>query len=514
MEKKTLTNNKRIARNTLFLYVRQFFVLGISLYTSRLILSTLGVVDYGIYDVIGGVVALVATVNFAMTCATVRFLTFQLGREDKDGLNEAFSNSLIIHGFIATIIIVIGEIFGPYFVTHCLTIPIERLDAAQYVFQFSVFACAIAIITVPFNSLVTAYERMDAFAIISIIGAFLRLAIVFLLLVTPYDRLIFYSWLILLVGVVNFLLYFFYTRKTIAEVRFITPQKSGMRKEMISYASWSMIGSTGVMFSNQGQNVLLNIFFGPAVNAARAIALQVCNAVNNLTSSLYQAIAPQINKSYASGNIEYMKQLILSSSKYTYFLLFFLILPIYYTGKFVLKVWLEAVPEGSAIFMYLLLASCVFTALGQPISTAVGATGNIKRYQMIEGGLQVLILFVSWFFLKLFTFPEVVFIVHVIMSIIIQVIRLLIICPMISLRKVDYLLFVVKPCVLVTFLSVALTIGIKMYININWITFFLFNIYTVLVIGFSIYFWGLDRGEKEFINRYATRIIKKKRDEN
>lgn len=507
-----LSNNKRIAKNTLFLYLRQFFVLGISIYTSRVILSALGVVDYGIYDVIGGLVALVATVNFAMMCATTRFLTFQLGRDDNEHLNEAYSNSIIIHSIIAIFIIIVGELLGPYCIVHYLTIPMERLDAAQWCLQYSIFACAIGIITVPYNSLVISYEQMDAFAVISIIGAVLKLGIAFILVITPFDRLEFYSLLILLANVITLLLYVLYSKRKFPEVKFSRPKDGKMRKEMISFASWSMIGSTGVMFSNQGQNILLNIFFGPVVNAARAVAVQVCNAVNNLTSNLYQAISPQINKSFASGNIEYMNKLIFASSKYTFYLLFIFILPLIYTGDFILGIWLEEVPERAAIFMYLMLISCIFTALGQPFSNAVGATGNIKKYQLIEGGLQVLTLFVSWLFLLLIPYPEIVFIVHIIMSFIIQIARLVIASPMINLKKKDYCIYVVKPCFLVSLASIALTVFVKLVVEINWISFFVLNIFTVLVIVSAVYFLGLDKSEKVFINNYFLRLVKKKED--
>lgn len=505
MSQNNSSNNKRIAKNTLFLYLRQFFVLGISLYTSRLILNILGEVDFGIYNVIGGVVALVTTVNFAMTCATTRFLTFQIGRNDQLKVNEAFSNSVIIHAAIAALILLIGEILGPYFINNYMTIPSERITAAQCVFQFSLLTCIVSVISVPYNALVTANEKMNALAYISILDASLRLIVVLVLSLCSWDRLIFYSFLIFCVGLIIMAIYQYYTKKKFNNVYFVRPKDSYMRKEMISYAVWSLIGSSGVMFSNHGLNILLNIFFGPTINAARAVALQVCNAVNNLTSNLYQAIAPQINKSFASGNTEYMKQLIFASSKFTYFLLYIFILPLIYTGDFILRIWLVDVPDHTSIFMYLLLITCIFTALGQPLSNAVGATGNIKKYQIYEGGLQVSTLLFSYFALLLIPKPEIVFIVHVIMSIIIQVVRVLLVSPMIELKIKDYETKVIRPCFLVSMISIISTLVIRIYLSMNYLTFVIFNIYTLLIVLASIYYIGLDDSEKKIIYKYLSK---------
>ena len=299
MSSQTSDNSKRIAKNTLFLYIRQIFVMVVALYTSRVVLATLGETDYGIYNVVGGIVTLFTFLNFAMGCATNRFITFQLGKKDANGVNVAFSNAVVIHTIIAFVILLLGETLGLYFFETQMNIPENRMYAASWVYQLSIFTCMVNIVSIPYNALITSHEKMNAFAVISIVETVLKLVIVWMLVIFGCDKLILYAILMFVVGIIVRILNQAYSRFAFKNIHFLWPRNRVMLKEMLVYAMWSLIGSAGVIFADQGVNVLLNIYFGPTVNAARGVANQVKTAVVSLSNNFSQAVSPQINKSFA-----------------------------------------------------------------------------------------------------------------------------------------------------------------------------------------------------------------------
>ena len=494
-------NNKRIAKNTLFLYIRQIFVMGVALYTSRVVLATLGVTDYGIYNVVGGIVSLFTFINFAMGCSTTRFITFELGKKDDNGVNIAFSNAVIVHLIIALIILVLGETVGLYLFYEKMNIPEDRFYAASWVYQFSIFTCMINILSVPYNALITSHEKMNAFAVISILETVLKLVIVWMLLIFSYDKLILYAILMFAVGIIIRIVNQVYAVKTFRKVHFLRPKNCAMFKEMIIYAMWSLVGSAAVIFADQGQNILLNMYFGPAVNAARGVAMQVKNAVGNLCNNFNQAVTPQINKSYAGGDIAYMHKLIFASSKYTYYLLFVMSLPVILEAKTLLGIWLVEIPDHSVIFLQLMMVISIITALGNPLSNAVGANGNIRNFQVVVGGINLMLLPLTWIAFKFFgeKIPEWAFIIQIILCIVAQVARILLVKPLINLSIGAYIKQVVTPCASVTIIASIVPVLLAMYLSDGFLSLVLVSLISVISVIVSIYYLGLEKSEKEFL---------------
>ena len=321
-------NNKCIAKNTSMLYIRMLLTMAVTLYTSRVILNTLGVEDYGIYNVVGGFVAMMGFLNNSMAVATQRFLSFEIGKKSNSQFSRVFSMSMSIHILIALVILVLAETVGLWFVKTQLTIPIERMGAALWVFHFSILAFIVNVISVPYNATIIAHERMNVFAWVSIIDVSLKLLIVFILQWFGYDKLKFYALLMFGVALIIRLIYGSYCSRKFVESKFHFYWDKSLFKTIMSFAGWSLWGGAASVLHSQGVNILLNIFFGPAINAARGIAYQIQGAVNSFVSNFQIAINPQIIKSYASSKIEYMHQLIFQGAKYSFYLLFALSLPI------------------------------------------------------------------------------------------------------------------------------------------------------------------------------------------
>ena len=494
-------NNKRIAKNTLFLYLRQIFVMGVALYTSRVVLATLGVTDYGIYNVVGGIVSLFTFINFAMGCSTTRFITFELGKKDDNGVNVAFSNAVIVHVIIALIILILGETVGLYLFYEKMNIPEDRFYAASWVYQFSVFTCMINILSVPYNALITSHEKMNAFAYISILETALKLIIVWMLLVFNYDKLILYAILMFAVGVIIRIVNQVYAVRTFKKVHFLRPKNLAMLKEMIVYAMWSLVGSAAVIFADQGQNILLNMYFGPAVNAARGVAMQVKNAVGSLCNNFNTAVAPQINKSYAGGDLTYMHKLIFASSKYTYFLLFIMSLPVILQAKTLLGIWLVEIPEHSVMFLQLMMIISILTALGNPLSNAVGANGNIRNFQLVVGGINLLLLPFTWIAFNLFgeKVPEWAFIIQIALCVVAQIARILLVKPLIKLSIWAYIKQVIIPCMGVTIAASIIPVILSMSLSDGFMPLVIVSIVSVLSVLVAIYYLGLEKAEREFV---------------
>ena len=503
-------NNKRIAKNTIYLYLRQILVMVVSLYTSRVVLATLGEVDYGIYNVVGGVVTLFTFLNFAMACATGRFITFELGRKNYEKLNVVFSYSVLIHIAIAILILILGETVGLWFFHTQMNIPAERMYAAGWVYQFSIFACMVNIMCVPYNALITSHEKMNIYAIFSIIEVVLKLVIVWVLVLFGADKLILYAILMFCVSVLMRILNQTYTIRTFKNVHFIRCKDKQTLKDMFGYAGWSLVGSLAVILFDQGVNVLLNIFFGPVVNAARGVSMQIKTAVVNFSNNFQQALSPQINKSYASDNLQYMHTLIFAASKYTYYVMFLMALPISLLANQILSIWLVDVPEHTANFTVLILMISILQAIGQPISNAAGANGHIRNFQLIVGGINLSLLPIAWFVLKKYPVPEFIFMLHILVNIIAQIARLLIVKPMISLSLREYVRKVVLPGGLVTILSIPIPLVMKLLLPINFMSFIAILSTSLLCTIVSVYLVGMSSNERTMVTQKIRNIINSK----
>lgn len=505
-------NNKRIAKNTLLLYIRMFFTMIVTLYTSRIVLNTLGIEDFGIYNVVGGVVSMLGFINGAMATATQRYLTFELGRNDFNQLQKVFNTSLFIHALISVLIVVLAETVGLWFLYNKMTIPSLRMDAALWVFQLSIFSSVVVIMSVPYNAVIIAHEKMSAFAYISVLEVTLKLSIVFLLQVGNFDRLKLYAILMFLVQLCIRLVYGLYCGYYFPETKFKKTWNSKLFKEMLSFAGWNLWGHCAAIAFTQGVNILLNIFFNPVVNAARGVAVQAQGAVSQFSVNFQTALNPQITKSYAVCDYSYMHNLIFKSSKFTFFLLFLLSLPVMLETEMILKAWLKIVPVDTATFLRLMLCVTIVDAVANPLMVAAAATGKIKFYQLVVGGILLAILPISYVVLRLGGSPSSVFVVHLCICLLAFVVRLFIIRPMIQLSVTKYMRQVVFRCCIVAAISLIFPLLIKFVLPEDNIGYFLLVCLSCVVsVLVSTYCLGLDFSERLFVERKVISIISKMR---
>lgn len=492
--------SKRIAKNTLLLYFRTFFVLLVSLYTSRVILNTLGVVDYGVYNVVGGVIVMLGYLTNSLSGASSRYITYDLGTGNMALMKKTFGNILTIHFIMALIIIVIAETIGLWFVSTQLQIPIERQNAAFWVYQFAIFSSAINLVGVPYNAAIIAHEKMSAFAFISIIDAVAKLLIVYLLAVIPYDKLITYSFLFLCVQLFDRIVYGVYCTRHFEETKVRMSYDKKLFKDIFAFAGWTMNGNIAAMGFTQGLNMLLNIFFGPTVNAARGIAVQVQSACQQFCNNFQMALNPQLTKSYAQGDLEYMHKLLIKSSKFSFFILFIIAMPLIFEIDVVLRLWLGIVPDYTVIFVRLMLIIALLYTLSNPIIVSVHATGTIKKFQIIEGIILLQIVPISYVLLKFFhVHPTCVFVVHIIIEMIAQYIRLKIVLPLITMDMGVYIRSVLKPILFVVIVSPVLPYIVYRQMPHDILSFVMIFLICIICTALTIYILGMTRSERNFL---------------
>lgn len=510
MSIQTSENNKRIAKNTLLLYFRMLLLMVVSLYTSRVTLAALGVEDYGIYNVVGGVVAMFSMLSGSLSAAISRFITFELGRGDKERLKTVFSTSVNIQIGLAIIIMVLAEIGSVWFLNCKMNIATERLLAANWVLQCSIITFMINLISVPYNAAIIAHERMSAFAYISILETVLKLLVVYLLYVTLYDRLIVYAVLLCLVAIALRLIYGIYCKRNFEECTYHFIYDKSILRSMTGFAGWNFIGVASGALRGQGVNIVINLFCGAAVNAARAISFQVNNAVNSFASNFMTAINPQITKSYASGNYGYMMQLIFQGARLSYYLLLFISLPLILEADTVLKLWLEEVPEHTTLFVQLILVFGMEEALSNPLITAMLATGDIKKYQLTVGGLQLMNFPVSYMLLKFGLFPEVTIIAAIVIGQWCLATRLYMLRSMIGLSSIAFMKKVYLNIISVSIVAMLppLLLHIVM-IEDRWLRFFAVLAVSVVSTLASIYYIGCSKSERDLVVQKSKQLINK-----
>lgn len=411
-------NNKRIAKNTLLLYFRMLLLMTVSLYTSRVVLNALGIEDFGIYNVVGGVVTIFAVISGSLSAAISRFITFELGKGDSNNLRKTFSAAVTIQLFLSLVIVILIESIGVWFLNTKMTIPADRLVAANWVLQFSIVTFVINLISVPYNATIIAHERMSAFAYISIFEAIGKLTIAFLIITSPIDRLVFYAILMCVVAVSIRMIYGHYCKKHFPECIYHFHWDKELLKNMFSFAGWNFIGASAGILRTQGINILLNIYFDPIVNAARGIAVQVNNAVSSFSTNFLMAINPQIIKSYSKQDIERTYMLTMCGARFSFLLLSIISLPVICETEYILKLWLKIVPDYSVVFVRLTLILTIVEVVSLPLVTFQQATGKIRNYQIIVGTLHMLNFPVSFMFLHIGFTPEIVYIVAISLSMI------------------------------------------------------------------------------------------------
>lgn len=412
----TSTNNKRIAKNTLLLYFRMLLIMAVSLYTSRVVLNTLGVEDFGIYNVVGGVVAMFSVISGSLSSAISRFITYELGKGNRQRLKVIFSSAITIQLALALLIGILAEIGGVWFLNAKMNIPPDRLEAANWVLQCSIITFMVNLISIPYNAAIIAHERMKAFAYVSILEVTLKLLVVFTLYIALFDKLKTYAMLLVTVAVIIRFVYGYYCKRHFEECtyRFVFNRK--VLKEMTNFAGWNFIGSSSAVLRDQGVNIALNLFWGPPINAARGIAFQVSTAINSFVVNFMTALNPQITKSYATGDHNYMMLLIFQGARFAFYLLLILSLPVILNTHYILALWLKLVPEHTVRFVQLILIFALSESISQPLITAQLATGNIRNYQIVVGGLQMLNLPISYILLRFGYPPEMTIVVAICIS--------------------------------------------------------------------------------------------------
>ena len=387
-----LSSNKRIVKNTIFLYIRMIAVLVVSLYTSRLILEILGVEDYGVFNVVSGIVTIFAIINGALSSGSSRFITYALGQGDELNLRKTFSASFAIHSAMAVIVFLLAETIGLWYVNNVLVVPEGRLVAANWLYQFSIISCMLSLTQVPYGAAIVAHERMNIYAWVGLVEALFKLIVVWLLMLTDnVDKLIMNGALLMAWSVGNQLYYRYYCLRHFKESHLMIVRENSYYKSMLSFSLWDVMGSFCVTGYAQGINLIINLFFGVAINAARGIAMQVESAVARFTDNFMTAVNPQIVKLYAAGSYEKMFSLVNSSSKYSFILFFMLHLPVFLKADYLLHIWLKEVPEYTTILLQCMIVSRLVRAAARPAIQAVHATGNIKYLNIYAGGASIIL---------------------------------------------------------------------------------------------------------------------------
>ncbi|MBR4325190.1 MAG: oligosaccharide flippase family protein [Bacteroidales bacterium] len=500
------SSTSRIAKNTLLLYFRMLLTMGVSLYTSRVILNALGIEDYGIYNVVGGVVAMFGILSGSLSAAISRFITFELGKGDLDKLKRIFCTSVNIQVILIAIITILMETVGIWFLNNKMVIPEERLAAANWVFQFSVITFALNLLSVPYNAVIIAHEKMSAFAYISIVDCTLKLIVAFIIAYNPFDRLVYYGLLIMIVGLINRMMYAIYSKRHFEEATYRMIFDKGLMKEMFGFAGWNFIGTSSSLLRDQGGNLLMNLFFGPVANAARGIAMQVHTAVSSFTSNFTTAVAPQITKSYASGEKDYMMKLIFQCTKFSFYLVLLIAQPVLLATSYLLELWLGQIPDYSVNFVRLSMILILCDSLSHAITTAASATGNIKKYQLVVGGCQSLNFPLSYLWLYFGAKPECVFIVAIIISIICNMLRVLMTRKLVDLPIYQFLHDVGLRIVAVAGVSISILAVLHLYFENTIVHFLSFSAIATICLAVTVYCLGCSKSDRAFLKKQVLSI--------
>lgn len=456
-------NNQRIVKNTVFLYIRMIIIMLVSLFTSRVILGVLGVEDFGIYNMVGGIVAMFQIFGNTLTDATQRFLTIEIGKGEDGDQRKVFSTCLILHILLGLLVVVIAEPVGLWFLHHKLLIPPERMVAGEWLFQFSVISMFVMFISIPYNALIIAYEKMKAFAAISIIDAGLKLIIAYSLVLSGrIDRLILYGLLILILQIFIRFIYSNYSIRHFSEARFHLIWNKDLVKEIGCFSSWIIIGNTALMCITHGINLLLGMFFMPAVNAARGLAVQVETAVKMFTRNFQTAINPQITKSYAAGQQERMMDLAFKGARFSSFLLQIPTLPILLETETILNLWLPEVPQYTAIFIRLILLTAWVNCIGgNTLAVVVKATGNIRRFECCVVSIRLLVLPLGYICLRNGMSPVSVFWVYLLAETAVQFSNIYVSHSLVKFSVMSYIRQVICPSIIVALSSTLPSIVIR-----------------------------------------------------
>lgn len=500
------SKGKRIAKNTLVLYVRMLFLMVIKLYTSRIILQTLGVEDYGLYNVVGGFVAMFSILSTSLSGACSRFLNFEMGRGEKERLNKVFSTSVTILFCLAVCIAIICLFVGVWYIKTYMVIPAGRESVALYVFYLSIVTFCVNLISVPYNAAIIAHEQMKTFAYVGLLEGIANLFIAFFIVVSPIDTLVFYAVMITVLQVIIRIIYQVYCKRHFKECTYTFVWDVSLLKSMFGYAGWNFIGTSSAILRNHGNNLILNLFFGPVVNAGRAVANQVLLAVDGFVTNFMTALKPQITQSYSRGDFAFLVKLIYSGSRLSFFMLLFLCIPIIVNADFILSVWLKNVPDYSVPFVRLTLIFTLIESISQPLITAQNATGVVRNYQLVVGGIQFLNVPFSYVALKLGATPESVVIIAIVLAFCCLSARLIMIKGFVPIEIADFCKNVLLRLLLVSFCSSILPVFVVLFVRNDVVAFFSSCILSVVTSVLSIYFLGCNENERVKLKQFVLKI--------
>lgn len=502
------SSNKRIATNTLFLYVRMLLTIAVNLYAVRVIWQVLGIDDYGIYNVVGGIVLMFQFLNGAMISTSQRFISFELGRGDQESLKRTFSISVTTHILLSIAILVLAETVGLWFLNAKMNIPDDRMYAANWVYQCSVLAFLVGVVSVPYNACIVAHEHMKAYGYFGVLEVVLKLAIVYLLMIISFDKLIVYAVLVLCVAVVMRLIYGVYCHRHFAECCYRFVKDNKLMGDMFSFAGWSFVGNLGFSVRDQGVNILVNLFFSVTMNAAKGIASQVSYVVRGFTQNFQMALNPQITKRYAAGEIESMTQLLRAGCKYSFFLIMLLATPLYFAAGPVLSLWLDEIPPYAIGFLRLTLMVVLIDSMVSPIVTAIQATGRIKKFQIVISVIMFSTFPIAWLWLKIDSSnPYVVMYVLIIASIVGLYARLRLLQEQMTFSMTDFFRRVIFRVIATFAVNVGVTSFVYQVMPLSSLTSLaLFVALSIFLSITTIYLIGMTANERH----YFYQMIKNK----
>lgn len=510
MEKTTSKNAGKLAKNTVVLYFRLIITMLIALFTSRVILNALGVEDYGLYNVVGGVVTMLSVITSGLITSTQRYLSYELGNADTVKLKKVFSMCFTTHVILSIISFLLLESIGLWLVNNRLQIPEGRLETANWIFQFSVIAFILQIMVVPYSAAVISYERMSVYAYMGIFDAVAKLLVSYVIILSPIDKLTIYGFLLMCIPVFDFFIYKYICNKNYPETKYSFVYDTSLLKKILSFSSWTMLGQGSMVFCNQSLNVLINIFHSVVANAALGIAQQVNAAITGLTSNFFTAFQPQITKSYSSGETHYFTNLVYCSSKISFFMMIILAVPIMINVEPILKIWLGIVPQNTAIFCCVFVLSSIINSIGNPFWTAVFANGNIKQLQIISSMLYLSCVVVAYFFLNNGSNAIIALLCKLVTDIFLTLLRI------IQANKLmpSFSYKIVFSKVILPILISSLLIFVSSYFctSMNNSTFIRITstIINELFILCILYIFGLSKSEKIILKQYTHNLINKK----
>lgn len=502
--------NKRIARNTIFLYVRMFIVLIVGLYTSRVVLNMLGAADYGVYNVVAGFVSLFAFLNATLSSSIQRFYNYEGGVNGDAGYTKVFSVGIRVHLIMAGIVFLLLESFGIWYINNVMVLPEGRLPAANILFQFSAISMVLVILQIPYSGAIVAKERLDYTAFVSIADVLIKLLLVLLLPHIPYDKLIAYASIGLLLRVINFSLYVGYAKINFKFLKMTKGVDKALLKNIMSFSGWNLLGAFAYLLKGQGLNMLLNAFFGTVVNAARGIAYQINGAVVGFSNNISSAFRPQLVGSYAEGNPDRTFNLFLTQSKLTYCLILMLITPVILEMDYLLHLWLgDVVPDQTNLFAALVLIDMMLCTLNAPVTQVVFATGNIVHYQIYNSIFNLLLIPVCWVFLKLGYDAWIVFAITILFTIGCQIISLIVMHKVFPYSYKDYFKRIVYPCFSMTVLVPIVPFLLTRVMNDSFIRLALISIASLIMTAGLLYIAFLSKAEKNMIQQFIRNRKKK-----